>query len=154
LSSLNQLRNELKNDPLGESMNLAAHSASTMLQRSPIGQLRPDKAAEAAFRWRMDFGAKVEEHRNDPEALRALITPGAKEYVLSPERVASYLPLSAAAASAGDAEVLKKKFEAAQAEASKGGGSLPRIGTLLELQKLPAGTYFYNTNTGKLGHKP
>lgn len=156
LTSLNSLRNELKHDPLGESLNLATQSAAAAFSRSMIGQLYPEKAAEATFRWRQDLSAKVEKYRKDFKDPRSLVTPGSEDYVLSPERIKAYMPLGAggAGATASDVAAQKQQFEAATAEIAKGGGNLPRVGTIAEVQKLPSGSYFYNNNTGKLGYKP
>lgn len=86
----------------------ARESVRTAITRSILGQTQPEVAADAAYRFSRDLEAAVEAKRkgspdspggNDP---RTLLTPGHKDYMLTPERVSSYLtpPKKAVAAEA------------------------------------------------------
>lgn len=69
-------------------------TAKQMLLRSMVGQIQPDIAEEAAYRFGRDLETRVEAYRQDPKLgdVQALFTPGSKDYVLDPAKVASYMP--------------------------------------------------------------
>lgn len=84
------------------SIDGARKSAHTMLSRSILGGARPELAEEAAYRFNFDLSKKVEEFNKAGKDPRTLLTPGSPDYVLTPERVMTYLqtPQQAVAAQA------------------------------------------------------
>lgn len=88
----------------------ARQAVYTSLTRSTFGQVSPERAADAAYRFDRDLETAVAAKRAKNEDPRVLLTPGHKEYMLSPDRIQSYMrggsaALSAAAAAAGPARV-------------------------------------------------
>jgi len=73
-------------------LNKVRNSAHSMLVRSNLGAAFPDKAEEASYRFNADLQTKVDQYRKDGKDPRLLLTPGTPDYVLAPEKVASYLP--------------------------------------------------------------
>ncbi|HEX6992385.1 MAG TPA: transglycosylase SLT domain-containing protein [Gemmatimonadales bacterium] len=72
-------------------------TAKAMLLRSLVGQIQPDVAEEAAYRFKRDLEQRIENYRANPEKYpnpHDLFTPGTKDYVLDPAKVASYMPTS------------------------------------------------------------
>jgi len=153
-AALNHLRAELKNDPLGDSMNTAEATAAAMITRGTIGASAPEYAQAALYRWRLDFSAAVQKAVKEGRDPRDLITPGHKDYLLSPQRIQSYVVTEF-----GLSAVQKTKVDdglaAARAEMLKpNGGSLPKIMTVAERDALSPLTYYYNATTGQLGFRP
>lgn len=70
----------------------AARSAVyTSITRSTIGQVQPEIAADAAYRFNRDLDAAIAEKRKKNEDPRSLLDPESKDYMLKPSRVSSYL---------------------------------------------------------------
>lgn len=105
-------------------LQTARLTAHAMITRSPMGSIQPDKAEEAAYRFRNDLNQKVAEYQKAGKDPRVLITPGNPDYMLTPERVASYMPSARLAVS----EEAKKK--------------LPVVSNDADFEKLPDGATF------------
>lgn len=69
----------------------ARNAVYTALTRSVMGQVQPEVAADAAYRFTRDLDIAVAKKRKANEDPRALLTPGSKDYMLSPERIHSYM---------------------------------------------------------------
>lgn len=79
--------------------------ASQMLTRSMVGQIQPEIALEAGLRFRTDLEARIADYRTKGKDPRDLLTPGKPDYMLTPARVASFLPTGAATVAAEAAKV-------------------------------------------------
>jgi soluble lytic murein transglycosylase-like protein len=69
----------------------ARASAHQMLRGTVLGQVQPDQAAEAAYRWGFDLDSKIEKYRKEGKDPRTLLTPGHADYMLKPEIVSTYM---------------------------------------------------------------
>jgi hypothetical protein len=70
----------------------AARSAVyTSLTRSTIGQVQPEVAADAAYRFNRDLDQAIQAKRQKNEDPRSLLDPESKEYMLRPSRLQSYM---------------------------------------------------------------
>lgn len=83
-------------------VNEVKSTAKSMLTSSMVGRIQPDLAEEAAYRFGRDVEARLDDYRQKGLDTRALFTPGTKDYLLDPQRVASYMP-TARQAVAGEA---------------------------------------------------
>lgn len=91
---LNHLRGELKQDPFGEAYSDASATAYRVFRGSKPGTVLPEVAEAAALQWRIDAKKAIEQARVEKKNPRDLFTPGSKEYLLSPERLSTYMKLS------------------------------------------------------------
>lgn len=78
----------------------ATQTGRNMITRSILGGVQPDVAEEAAYRFANDLRAKVEQYRKEGKDPRTLLTPGSKDYVLDPTKVASFMTPAAQVVSA------------------------------------------------------
>jgi hypothetical protein len=70
----------------------AARSAVyTSLTRSTIGQVQPEVAADAAYRFNRDLDQAIQAKRRRTKTRAALLDPESKEYMLRPSRLQSYM---------------------------------------------------------------
>lgn len=153
-AALNHLRAELKSDPLGDSVNAAEATAAAMIRRGPFGT-SGDYAESALYRWRADFSAAVQKAVKEGRDPRTLIidSPGNAEYMLSPQRIQSYI-MNEFSFSSTQRTKVDDGLVAARAEMAKGGGTLPLVTTPEERDKLPPQTYYKQAATGLLGFRP
>ena len=154
-AALNHLTAELELDPLGASMNAAEATAAAMITRGTIGSSAPEYAQSALYRWRLDFSAAFQKAIKEGRDPRTLIidSPGNKDYMLSPQRIQSYV-LDEFSLSGAQRTKVTDGLAAARVEMTKGGGALPPITTIEERDKLQPQTYYLNKVTGKLGFRP
>lgn len=111
-------------------------SAHRRFMTTPVGSIQPDKAEEAAYNFNNDLNKKIAEYGKTPgKDPRSLITPGSPDYMLTSERLASYMPSMRASV-------------AAQAK-----GQLPKVASDADYEKLPAGSMFMD-NAGRTWQKP
>lgn len=82
-----------------------------MLRSTPVGQVQPDVAEEAAYRASADLDAKIESYRKAGKDPRALITPGAADYVLDPAKLGTFMPGARQAVSAAAAKVRASEYQ-------------------------------------------
>lgn len=123
-----QLRDGSTN-PFMKDLQKARVTAEAMLTRTILGQSMPDVANEAAYRFDRDLEAKVQEYRAASKDPRTLLDPNSKDYVLSPERVKSFMSNGSTALNAAAAQVATK------AAAAEGRVSAPgyAIGTMYQV---------------------
>lgn len=141
-SSYDWLRNELDKQMSAGGRNFtsdvreAINSAHRRFLGSPIGSLQPDKAEDASYKFRFDLAKKIDEYSRTPgKDARSLITPGSPDFMLTSERLASYMPSSRATI------------------ASAAQGKLPIVSSDSDYEKLPAGSTFVD-KAGKTWEKP
>ena len=84
----------------------ARNTVNTTFSRSIMGQVEPEKAADASYRFTVDLNNAVEEKRKNNEDPRTLLDPKSKDYMLSPERLKTYMK-SPAQAMADEAAKVK-----------------------------------------------
>ena len=107
------LRNEVdqlkdgSTNPFMKQVQSARSMAATALQRSVMGTMQPELAADAAYRFNMDLQAKIDQFRKDNKDPRALLDPTSKDYALKIERVMSFMKPPSEALSAGANAVVK-----------------------------------------------
>lgn len=70
----------------------AIDSAHRRFLTSPIGLMQQDKAEDASYKFRYDLTQKIDEYRKAGKDPRGLITPGSQDFMLTPERLATYMP--------------------------------------------------------------
>lgn len=70
----------------------AIDSAHRRFVTSPIGSIQPDKAEDASYKFRYDLTQKIDEYRKAGKDPRGLITPGSSDFMLTSERLATYMP--------------------------------------------------------------
>ncbi len=90
-TGLSHLRGELKADPLGKAYSDSADTAYRMFRGSKVGAALPDVAEAAALQWRLEAKEAIEKYREEGKNPRDLFTPGAKDYLLSPEKLSTYI---------------------------------------------------------------
>lgn len=71
------------------------------LTRSIVGQVQPEVAADAAYRFNADMEAKIAALRKDNKDPSTLLDPASRDYLLKPERIQSFLQGAPRAAAAG-----------------------------------------------------
>lgn len=109
-------------------VNNARNAVYTALTRSILGQVQPEVAADAAYRFNADMERQISDLRKQNKDPRILLDPSSRDYLLRPERIQSFMPNGRTAAADGAAKV-------AQSQAS----SLP---TYKDYDKLPKGASF------------
>lgn len=97
---------------LAKDLQDARRTAHSMLGKSMLGAVQPDLAEEASYRFAHDLQAKIERYTTEGKDVRLLLTPGSQEYVLSPERVASYLLQTPQQAVTRQADAIKNSRKA------------------------------------------
>jgi hypothetical protein len=112
--------------------------AYQMLTRSIQGQAMPEKAVDAAYRFNLALRQAVEQYRKNGKDPRSLITEGSRDYMLSPERVLSYMKSGPQTLADG-----------AAAEKNK----VSIVITDADYDKLPSGTQFQDPR-GNIRVKP
>lgn len=116
----------------------ARRTAVSMLRRSLVGSVDPEKADEAGYRFSLDLDQKIDRARKDGKDPRSLLTPGSADYVLKPESIMGFLmPMRQVIADRADAERRK----------------VPLIQTDDEYNLLPVGAIF-RTPDGLTRQKP
>lgn len=113
----------------------AINSAHRRFLTSPIGSLQPDKAEDASYKFRFDLSAKIDEYRKAGKDPRGLITPGNTDFMLTPDRLATYMPSTRASIGAQTSE------------------KLPVVESDADYEKLEPGTAFVD-KAGKSWQKP
>lgn len=86
-----QMRDGTSN-PFGKQVQMARDVAFNSLARSIIGQMQPEIANEAAYRFNMDMQAQIEKYRKENKDPRTLLDPSSRDYLLKPERIMSFMP--------------------------------------------------------------
>ena len=66
-------------------------SSDLTLSRSIMGQVEPEKAADASYRFTVDLNKAIEEKRKNNEDPRTLLDPKSPDYMMSPERIKTYM---------------------------------------------------------------
>ena len=56
-----------------------------------MGQVEPEKAADAAYRFTVDLNNAIKEKRDRREDPRTLLDPKSKDYMMTPERIKTYM---------------------------------------------------------------
>lgn len=69
----------------------ARNAVNTALTRSIMGQAQPEVAADASYRFMMDMEQQIAAYRKENKDPRALLDPNAREYLLKPERIQSFM---------------------------------------------------------------
>lgn len=136
-AGLNHLRGELKDDPLGQDYARAAASAHIMFRGSKVGAALPDVAEAASLQWRIDTKDAIIKTQEAGEDPRTLFTPGHKNYLLTPERMSTYLK---------PANILTAE-QAAQVEGSKAKPFV--VKTAEDYSAVPSGAHYVDPD-GKL----
>lgn len=71
-------------------------TAGRMMKEGLLGRIladtQPEKVVEASYRFDMALDQKIDEYRKAGKDPRDLITPGKPDYMLSPERISTFLP--------------------------------------------------------------
>lgn len=151
-SRLRRKLEELKNpDGKGFLADVAKvnRTAHAMLSRSILAAAQPDLAEEGAYRFNRYLDQKIEEYRAAKKDPRDLLTPGKPDYVLAPERVATFLPNARQAVS----DAAKSQRETAGkigGPAAKPSAALP---TYADYGKLKSGDEFTDPQ-GNVRKKP
>jgi hypothetical protein len=152
---LNHLRNEMKfaNSPEGsvfqKDVQTARNAAHRMLRGSIMGQVQPDVAEDAAYRFSKDLDAKIDQARKDGKDPRDLLIPGKPDYVLDPKRVATFMP---GAVDAMRAEAAKAKPAGPNA-ASGTIQQAPTVNDEATYNALPKGAKYVDGRDGTLKEK-
>jgi soluble lytic murein transglycosylase-like protein len=63
----------------------------TALTRSIIGQVQPEVAADAAYRFNADMEQQIERLRKENKDPRVLLDPMSRDYLLKPERIQAFM---------------------------------------------------------------
>lgn len=92
-------------------------AAQIMLTKSMVGQIQPDVAEEAAYRFSYDLDQKIAAARAAGKDPRSLFVPGNPDYVLEPTKVAAYMP--SANTTVGNQAATAKAAPAQQYEVGK-----------------------------------
>lgn len=79
-------------NPFLKQVNGVKRNAEQMLTQSMAAILVPELAHEAAYRFGFDLDAKIKATRAAGGDVQSLFTPGSKDYVLDPNRVAAFMP--------------------------------------------------------------
>lgn len=139
-------------------VEMVRRKGEAMITRSILGSVQPDVAEEAAYRFTIDMRKKIDEYQKAFQAgdktkdPRLLLTPGTKDYLLDPAKVATYMtpPDQAVAAEAA------KVIAAGQAQ-----GTLPPTDQMAKLdpkdpqkayEALAPGAWFVAPD-GRVGRK-
>lgn len=69
----------------------ARNTVTTALSRSIMGQVEPEKAADASYRFTVDLNQAIEQKRKNNEDPRTLLDPKSPDYMMSPERIKTYM---------------------------------------------------------------
>lgn len=88
--------------------------AYAMLRQTVMGANMPEKASAAADLFNADLEQRIARFRADGKDTRLLLTPGSPDYVLSPERVKSFMQTTQ--------EVLAEKASTVRADAARTAG--------------------------------
>lgn len=96
----------------------------TSLTRSILGQVQPEVAADAAYRFSMDMERQIAEYRKQNKDPRVLLDPSSREYLLKPERIQSFMPNSKVAQ--GDAAAKVVAQQASQLPTYKDYDKIPK----------------------------
>lgn len=140
-----------------KSMQNARNAVYTMISRSTLGQIQPEVAADAAYRFGADLERAVAEKRKNNEDPRVLLDPSSKEYLLSPARVGTYIAPArqALAAEAGKTVANQGPSSAGRigGPAASSGPGLAVVKTDADFDALPRGATFRGPD-GKLRQKP
>lgn len=119
----------------------ARNSVYQAITRSVLGSVQPELAASAAYNFNMDMDQQIAAKRAKNEDPRVLLDPNHKEFLLKPERIASFLrPARDAVAAEADA-------------VRKGGPVTGRLPTFRDYDKLPKGAQFTDPQ-GNIRTKP
>ncbi len=116
----------------------------TMLMRSFVGNIQPDVAAEAAYRFNFELDKRIDAYRKAGKDPRELFNPASKDYVLNPAYVGSFMPNSQQAVANA------AKTAPAAAPSTKG---LPTVKSDAEFNQLPSGAKFVAPD-GSIRTKP
>jgi hypothetical protein len=121
----------------------ARTAVNTALTRSVMGQVQPEVAADAAYRFSRDLEKAVERKRTANEDPRVLLDPNSKEYMLSPTRIQSYM-MSPGEAVRAEADRLKREGRGTVGDAA------PRAGTVQDGYRFKGGNPADRKNWEKL----
>ena len=100
---------------------------------NPVAMAHPDIADEAAYRFSIDVDNKIAAMRAAKQDPHSLFVPGSKDYVLDPNRVASFMPT--------EGQIAARKAQA-PAVAPVAAPGIPRVSSDADFNALPAGALF------------
>lgn len=114
----------------------------TSLTRSIQGQIQPEVAADAAYRFNQDLQKAIEDKRKKNENPATLLDPNSREYVLKPERIQAYMMGSKA-----------NLAKATGVTVDQNKAALPKVASDADFDKLPKGASFVDPQ-GNVRVKP
>lgn len=133
-----QTANTPEGNPFLKQVSQIKHTGTQMLKTSmsAVTLAHPDMAEEAAYRFGIDVDDKIKAARAAGKDPQTLFVPGSPDYVLSPNRVAAFMPT--------EAQIVASRTQPQAA---------PRIASDAEYAKLPSGSTFIGPD-GKQRRKP